>query len=207
MGIVIVPEDELYHYGIIGQRWYHRRYQHEDGTLTEEGKMRYRKGGRTAELGKKLKSAAKSAASSMGSGIKSAASKVANETSRMARKKMGPKYMTDQELRDATNRMNLEKNYRQTRADLRRMSRPQFKFARQVLGSVGTALSNTVGSIAGATATMFGGAMVNKMLGGNYLTIGNKGGLQVRAAGPSVPPVGNALYDDVLSYLYGGDSA
>lgn len=34
---------ELYHHGIIGQRWGVRRYQNEDGSLTPEGRRRYRK--------------------------------------------------------------------------------------------------------------------------------------------------------------------
>ena len=33
---------ELYHWGIKGQKWGVRRFQNEDGTLTEEGKARYR---------------------------------------------------------------------------------------------------------------------------------------------------------------------
>ena len=33
--------NELYHHGIKGQKWGVRRYQNEDGTLTEEGKERY----------------------------------------------------------------------------------------------------------------------------------------------------------------------
>ena len=33
--------DELYHHGIKGQKWGIRRYQNEDGTLTEAGKQRY----------------------------------------------------------------------------------------------------------------------------------------------------------------------
>lgn len=37
---------ELYHHGIKGQKWGIRRYQNEDGSLTEEGRKRY--GGNTA---------------------------------------------------------------------------------------------------------------------------------------------------------------
>lgn len=35
--------DELYHHGIKGQKWGIRRFQNPDGTLTEEGKARYKK--------------------------------------------------------------------------------------------------------------------------------------------------------------------
>lgn len=33
--------NELYHHGILGQRWGVRRYQNKDGTYTEAGKKRY----------------------------------------------------------------------------------------------------------------------------------------------------------------------
>ena len=36
-------EDYLAHYGILGQKWGIRRYQQPDGTLTPEGKKRYKK--------------------------------------------------------------------------------------------------------------------------------------------------------------------
>ena len=35
------PITELYHHGIPGQKWGERRYQNEDGSLTEEGRRLY----------------------------------------------------------------------------------------------------------------------------------------------------------------------
>lgn len=39
--ITRTPPDELRHFGTKGQKWGHRKYQHEDGTWTPEGQKRY----------------------------------------------------------------------------------------------------------------------------------------------------------------------
>lgn len=39
----LFKDDFLGHHGILGQKWGVRRYQNEDGTLTEDGKLRYKK--------------------------------------------------------------------------------------------------------------------------------------------------------------------
>jgi hypothetical protein len=36
-------DEELYHHGIVGQKWYIRRYQNPDGSLTDLGRKRYSK--------------------------------------------------------------------------------------------------------------------------------------------------------------------
>ena len=47
-------ENELMHYGVLGQKWGVRRYQNPDGTLTAEGKKRYyTDNGELTESGKK----------------------------------------------------------------------------------------------------------------------------------------------------------
>ena len=44
--------DVLAHHGIRGQKWYQRRYQYEDGSLTPEGKIRYSKSKNNADYDK-----------------------------------------------------------------------------------------------------------------------------------------------------------
>lgn len=43
-GIVFSSNNDLYHYGIKGQKWGERRFQNKDGTLTPAGKERYKTG-------------------------------------------------------------------------------------------------------------------------------------------------------------------
>lgn len=47
-----VFDDELYHWGIRGQKWGERRFQNEDGSWTPEGRERYGKGGNREKMEK-----------------------------------------------------------------------------------------------------------------------------------------------------------
>lgn len=81
----MVRSEELYHWGIKGQKWGVRRYQNPDGTLTAAGRKRYGAEGETSE--EKPAYAPK------------------------APKKSAGDY-TDEELRAQINRMQMEKQYR-----------------------------------------------------------------------------------------------
>lgn len=82
----------LMHYGIKDMHWGVRRYQNPDGSLTPLGRLRYRKGG-DSEGGDDTENASKPK-------VKSAAE------------------MSDSELRERINRMNMEKQYKQLVAEM-----------------------------------------------------------------------------------------
>lgn len=79
--------DELMHHGIKGMKWYQRRYQNKDGSLTPQGRIRY---------GAVYQKGSKPATSS--------------SSSEKPRKKSVSE-MSDQELQAAINRKRLEQEY------------------------------------------------------------------------------------------------
>lgn len=87
---VIVPNGDLYHSGVLGMKWGVRRYQNKDGSLTRAGKKRYAKlEAEKAKIDAKMNKL----------GPKPAKAKSIQE-------------MSDDELRERINRLNLEKNYK-----------------------------------------------------------------------------------------------
>lgn len=82
-------ENELYHFGIKGMRWGVRRYQNPDGSLTNAGKKRLKKGHASNEEND----------SSNKSSTKSSSTKTVKE-------------MSDDELSQAITRLQLEEKYK-----------------------------------------------------------------------------------------------
>lgn len=89
---------ELYHHGILGMKWGVRRYQNRDGSLTAKGKKRYGKDGVTSE---------------------------ASTPKQTVVKKPPVKRLTNEELQEKQNRLQLEKRVLELENDIRKLTMPQ----------------------------------------------------------------------------------
>lgn len=157
--------EELKHHGIKGQKWGRRRYQNKDGTLTAEGKKRYgnispeefdeKRAKERASDVQQMKNARSAADSGKGTATavgqyadkmhSKRQSAVDREVEDAIRKRVYK--MSDEELKAAVNRINMEERYTQVmqqreRIDVGRSKTEKFlSVASNALALSGTALT------------------------------------------------------------------
>ena len=98
--------DELKHYGVKGMKWGVRRFQNSDGSLTADGKKRY-SGDNLKDIQKQVNQG-----KNVVDGVKKTRTKAA-EKQHEKKIKSDLSQMSDKELRDIVNRLNMEERYTQ----------------------------------------------------------------------------------------------
>ena len=98
--------DELKDYGIKGMKWGVRRFQNSDGSLTADGKKRY-SGDNLKDIQKQVNQG-----KNVVDGVKKTRTKAA-EKQHEKKIKSDLSQMSDKELRDIVNRLNMEERYTQ----------------------------------------------------------------------------------------------
>ena len=129
---------EFYHSGIKGMRWGVRRYQNEDGSLTEEGKKRYGTPERYRAAAKET-SALEEATRGASSAASTAASIINTQRGSQAIRK-DYSNLSNEELQKRVNRLNLERAYGDLSGDTKYVKTGKEK-VREILQTVGATLA------------------------------------------------------------------
>lgn len=163
---VLTTNGELFHWGVKGMKWGVRRYQNKDGSLTPAGQKRYDRDVRENNAKKKDNrinidgpdpkrwvkedtSRAKGVVDSSSGMVRELKNIERNTRPSPKKEKMDLSNMTDQQLRDRINRVNLERQYTETFGKSTTVSKGR-EYVSDVLDTVGTVL--TIGSSALAIA-------------------------------------------------------
>ena len=163
----------LYHHGILGMRWGVRRFQNKDGTLTEAGKRRlngvsYDNSGRIKDSDRskarskihgevandyKTLSSALRSTGEVSDDLKNINDHVGSNRRAKAMRKMDVSQMTDQELRERVNRLNMEKQFKSLMTEDIDSGN---KYVSNVLSTIGdvVAVGASIASIAVAINTL-----------------------------------------------------
>lgn len=178
-----VFDDELYHHGILGQRWGHRRFQNEDGSWTPEGRERYGEGDartkakatyETQKYKLNLKSKAQKEKDKRAAAEERNRIKEAGKTARVIKKEQAKtdqegrgkakfrstKKMSDEELQSAIDRLKLQSEYNKQYALAKKPDGALAKADRFFEGPTGKAVTQ----IAVATLPNVANTVVSKVL-------------------------------------------
>lgn len=141
------PEEILAHHGIKGQKWYLRRFQNPDGTLTEAGKKRYAK---LSDKEDRIQAKKKEL--------------VGDNQKNRVQNPHGKKTifeMSDEELNSEISRLGLEKKYKDLMKDVYPKKKTERYFnGRKVVGDIMTRGLTNVGASA---MEQFTGAQLNRL--------------------------------------------
>lgn len=129
---------ELYHSGIKGMRWGVRRFQNEDGSLTEEGKKRYGTPQQYRAAAKEA-SALEEATRGASSAASTAASIINTQRGSQAIRK-DYSNLSNEELQKRVNRLNLERAYGDLSGDTKYVKTGKEK-TREILQTIGATLA------------------------------------------------------------------